>query len=279
MDFKEFPKIEKLTSVNMLITLKIHGTNASIAIYDETQEDGSIVRKLKTGSRTKWVTPDNDNYGFARFVQERKDEFIEKLGLGVHYGEFYGLGINSGEGMKTKQLALFDVNRYNNKETGIQSLPPQVITVPVLYQGPFSLEKIEEMMAELKEKGSPLVPGFMRPEGVVVTILGKRFKKVFDAEETAWKQGGPKAPKEARLVTDYGYLLQPIRLEKLLSRDEAYIRDYPKSLGNITKDYTNDLISEGQIIGDADEIKAITKGAAGQIFKFIKTVVEEVKKI
>lgn len=275
MDFKEFPKIERLTNINMIITQKLHGTNAQIVIYDETQEDGSVLRKLKTGSRSRWITPEDDNFGFARFVYEHKQEFIDKLGPGTHFGEWVGLGINSGEGLKDKQLALFDPGRYKIDEvTGLRNLPPQTTVVPILHYGAFDLATLKLVMESLKTNGSVFCPGFMRPEGVVVQVLGKRFKAVFDAEETAWKKPGSKAPKVERLVVDYGYLLQPIRLEKLLSKDEAYTRDYPKSLGAVVKAYTNDLIDEGQIKGDADEIKAICKGAARQIFAFIKETME-----
>lgn len=276
MEFKSFGDIKHLTKVKMIITQKLHGTNATICIYDEIQEDGSVVRKLKAGSRTRWITPESDNYGFATHVYKHKEEYIEKLGLGKHDGEWVGIGINSGEGLKDKQFALFNPGRYRIDETtGLRDLPPQTTVVPTLYFGDFDLKKIDEVMDELKTNGSHFVPGFMRPEGVVVDVLGHKLKKVFEAEDTQWKNPGEKAPKAPKTFVDYGHLLQPIRLEKLLSRDEIYYREYPKSLGAIVRDYTNDLIKEGQITGNADEVKAITKGAAGQIFNFVKIFIEE----
>ena len=81
--FTEFQKIPRL-SRDMVITEKIDGTNSCICIT----EDGEFL----TGSRHKWITPENDNYGFSRWAHEHKDELM-KLGVGVHYGEWWGSGI------------------------------------------------------------------------------------------------------------------------------------------------------------------------------------------
>lgn len=56
-EFVPFQKIGRL-SRGCTITEKIDGTNASIYIG----EDGEFL----TGSRTRWITPEDDNYGFAR---------------------------------------------------------------------------------------------------------------------------------------------------------------------------------------------------------------------
>lgn len=284
-EFKSFGEIKRLGKIHLSITQKLHGTNAQIYIYDEEipdtvnfLEDGTTVpateRKLICGSRTRWIYPGDDNFGFAGFVNQHKQAFIEKLGPGRHYGEWIGPGINSGEGLKEKTFALF-----NWEKEYPSGLPPQTILVPVLFDG--FLEDvldfkilISEVMESLKDEGSKLVPGFMRPEGIVIDLNGQRFKKVFAPEETQWiKPSGVKAPKGPKI--DYSHLLQPIRLEKLLSRDERYVREYPKSLPEIVKDYVADLIKEEQIAGTEDEVKAIKKGASGDIFKFVKTVIEE----
>lgn len=265
-EFKAFSKIERLNKARMVVTQKIHGTNAQVAILPN--EAGEF--ELLTGSRTRWIYPGDDNYGFAAFVHANKAEFIEKLGPGIHYGEWAGPGINSGEGLTEKTFVLFDFWRYLDKP-----LPPGCRMVPVLYDGPMNLATLDDVMKSLKETGSYLVPGFMRPEGVVVQTLGTRYKKVFEAEETQWT-GVPKdkGPKEPRI--DYSHLLQPIRLEKLLSRDEAYVRDFPKSLPDIVRAYIADLLAEDQISGTPDEVKAIRKGASSDIFAFVRTYIDEV---
>ncbi len=253
-DFESFGQIKRLSKIEMVITQKIHGTNAQIFI--EAHEDCFDERSysIKAGSRTRWVYPGDDNYGFAAWVEANKDELIRCLGVGRHYGE----------GLAKKTLCLFNHGRYNE-------LPPDCVMVPVLYRGPLDLGMVPIVMNRLKEEGSALSPGFMRPEGVVTQFAGHRYKSVFDAEETQWK----KPDKEKCHVprgTNFDHLMQPIRLEKLLSRDESYVREFPNSLPTIVKEYVADLIKEGEISGDSDQIKAVTKGASREIFAFVRTV-------
>lgn len=284
MEFKAFPEIKRINKVEMSITQKIHGTNAQIFIvpipddiaqasewmikgtYPEVEIDGKYFA-IFAGSRTRWITPEDDNFGFASFVMQNKQEIVEKLGEGQHFGEWAGPGINSGEGLSEKTFVLFDHRRFPEG----RPLPPRTVVVPVLYQGPLSLEAIDQAMLDLKTNGSKLAPGFMRPEGVVAHIMGTRYKKVFDAEETQWtkpKEAKTQNPKKPSINVDH--LLQPIRLEKLLSRDQVYLVAYPDTLPQICKDYTEDLIKEEQITGTEDEIKAIRKALGSEIFGFVK---------
>lgn len=290
MEFKAFEKINRLNKVEMQITQKIHGTNAQVFIIERqsnlifkdgveqidplvTEVDGKFY-ELRCGSRTRWIYPGDDNYGFAAFVDQHKEEFIRKLGVGQHFGEWAGLGINSGEGLDKKVFVLFDFWKYPPE----RELPPGCVVVPVLYRGTFDIGKIEEVMNDLKANGSKLSPGFMRPEGVVINTMGCRFKKVFEAEETQWKKGDEKAKaiKEEQsniALTQFGHLFQPIRMEKLLSRDEKYIREFPASLPTLCKDYVEDLISEGQIVGDEGYVKSVRKVIGSELFKFAKECV------
>lgn len=268
MEFKSFEKISRFTGITMTITQKIHGTNAQIRIYEL---DGVI--KCQASSRTRDIFPGDDNFGFARYVSENEAEIIEKLGLGTHYGEWAGPGINSGEGLKEKTFVIFNHYRF----PGERPLPPQMAIVPVLYNGPYDERIVAEALFNLKLNGSKLSPGFMRPEGIVIEIGGKRYKKVFEAEETKWTEGsaGPKPPKIEGY--DASHLLQPIRLEKLLSRDEKYLRLYPESLRDIVADYTQDLIDEGQIVGSELEIRSIKKAAGAQLFSFVRQFIDKVQ--
>jgi hypothetical protein len=267
VELKKFSKIPHFDSLKMTITQKIHGSNAQVCIYAD--DNGEL--QLKTASRTRWITPHDDNYGFANFVYSHKQEFIEKLGLGIHFGEWAGKGINSGEGLKEKTFILFNFRRFINLE-----LPPNTRTVPVLYSGDLSEKAIETTFFYLKENGSALVAGYMKPEGIVVEVGGQLYKKVFDNETVPWKICEKSNKRlNQRVQQDVSHLLQPIRLEKLLSRDESYLRDYPRSLSSIAADYVKDLMEENQITGDEDEVKAIKKAIGGQVFYFIKTQVSE----
>lgn len=266
-EFKSFPEIKKLGSAAMYITQKIHGSNAQVFVF-QTPEGGL---DLLVGSRTRWIAPGNDNYGFAAHVYANKEAFL-KLGPGQHFGEWTGPGINSGEGLSDKTLVLFDHWKFPPE----RELPPQTVVVPVLYEGAFDLSKVDGVMADLKENGSKLVPGFMRPEGVVVRIKGDRYKVVFQAEETKWKSS-TKAPKDPNQTPamDVSHLLQPIRLEKLLSRDEIHVVQYPQSLPRIVSAYIDDLIKEDQIVGTEAEIKGIKKVLSRPLFAMVQEIMEK----
>jgi hypothetical protein len=273
MEFKSFDKISKYSPLKMTITQKIHGSNAQIVIYpkyEDYEETKLIGHDVYVGSRNRWISPGDDNFGFAAYVEANKAEIIEKLGPGTHFGEWAGPGINSGEGLAEKTFIIFNHKRF----PASRPLPPQMRVVPVLYEGVYSEEAINNEFGFLRLHGSHLVPDFMRPEGIVIEINDKRYKKVFEPEETQWTQGsaGPKPPKIDGY--DASHLLQPIRLEKLLSKDEKYLRLYPESLRDIVLDYTQDLIDEGQIVGTELEIRSIKKAAGGQLFNFVRQFID-----
>lgn len=295
MEFKPMPEIKPMGKSQMQMTQKIHGSNAQVFIipaesrnktrtvytengyHNETYEDPNVLDvngslyELFCGSRTRWIYPGDDNFGFAAFVHAHKEEFIQKLGVGQHFGEWAGPGINSGEGLKVKTFVLFEYWKFPKE----RPLPPNCVPVPVLYEGPIDLAAIERVMEDLKINGSKLVPGFMRPEGAVIQAMGTRFKKVFKAEETSWKKPDENYKKSEKAPgIDYSHLLQPIRLEKLLSRDESYEVNYPCSLATIVADYFADLVKEGQVVGEPEQIIAIKKDSSGQMFKFVRQFME-----
>lgn len=169
IEFKEFPKMARL-SREIVITEKIDGTNAQVYIG----EDGTFL----TGSRNRWVTPVDDNFGFAAWAYTNKDELM-KLGPGQHFGEWCGSKIQRGYNLKEKRFALFNTHRWGDER------PACCHVVPVLYQGMFSELAIIEALENLRMNGSRFSPGFMKPEGIVVfhTAANFCFKKTIDKDE------------------------------------------------------------------------------------------------
>jgi hypothetical protein len=172
-EFIAFNKIARLRR-DCVITEKIDGTNAQIYIG----EDGEFL----VGSRTRWITPDSDNYGFARWATDHKEELM-KLGPGAHFGEWWGLGIQRGYGMKEKVFSLFNSARWT-----AETLPSCCRVVPILYSGVFTSTACDEAIQKLKEGGSIAAPGFMQPEGIVLyQVAGKiYFKQTIDKDDE-WK--------------------------------------------------------------------------------------------
>lgn len=172
MEFEEFPKIPRLRR-DCVITEKIDGTNAQVHITEE----GEIL----AGSRSRYLTPGDDNFGFAAWVDKHKAELLT-LGPGRHFGEWWGSGIQRKYGLTggDKRFSLFNVGRWAGKE-----LPACVGLVPVLYQGPFSSEVVDSIIADLAKNGSRVAPGFMNPEGIVVYHAAARslFKVTIEKDE------------------------------------------------------------------------------------------------
>ena len=170
--FLEFPKIARY-SREVIVTEKIDGTNAQILIT----EDGGFF----TGSRKRWITPENDNYGFSRWAHEHKPDLMS-LGVGRHFGEWWGSGIQRGYGLLNgeKRFSLFNVAKWEN------SRPACCHVVPVLWHGIFDGLCVSEILSALKKCGSVASPGFMNPEGIVIfhTKGNVGFKKTFAHDET-----------------------------------------------------------------------------------------------
>lgn len=170
MEFEEFPKMARL-SRRIIITEKIDGTNAQVLIT----EDG----EMRFGSRTRWLTPDDDNFGFAKWATENAHH-LRKLGPGRHFGEWWGAGIQRRYGLDDKRFSLFNTVRWNTEER-----PACCGVVPVLYDGIWTGEEPFEMLEYLRREGSQAAPGFMKPEGIVVFHVAGRvgFKKTLDRDE------------------------------------------------------------------------------------------------
>ena len=223
MEFKPFPKIPRL-SRDCVITEKLDGTNASVTIVHKDHCDPEWSPDLAVaairppyaspapmpyhyifaGSRNRFVTPgkETDNFGFAAWVADHAWELL-LLGLGTHYGEWWGQGIQRGYGLNEKRFSLFNTGRWRDRhdpQTGelLRTIagedahlyaPACCHVVPVLWRGPFAHafdqydgnSAITWEMSDLSLNGSRAAPGFMNPEGIIIyhTAANQYFKKTF----------------------------------------------------------------------------------------------------
>ena len=171
-EFTPFPKIYRY-SREVIVTEKIDGTNAQVYVSDDGTE-------VCAGSRTRWITPEADNFGFARWVAEHRDELL-KLGPGSHFGEWWGKGIQRGYGVPDKRFSLFNVSRWSDAATR----PACCGVVPEIWRGPMDDLDAIALVAELAATGSRAAPGFMKPEGIVVFHVpsSSLFKKTVEKDE------------------------------------------------------------------------------------------------
>jgi hypothetical protein len=179
-NFVGFPKIPRY-SRECVITEKIDGTNGQILIAENlepiTLASGRIVPFL-VGSRSRWIFPENDNHGFAKWAYEQAEELL-KLGPGRHFGEWWGQGIQRNYGLKEKRFSLFNVKKWEVER------PACCHVVPVIRAGPFETFQVDLALEELHVLGSKAAPGFMKPEGIVIyhTAGNLLFKKTIEKDE------------------------------------------------------------------------------------------------
>lgn len=171
-EFKPWAPIPRLNR-DVLVTEKIDGTNAIIHVA----EDGTIT----AGSRSKWLI-ETDNFGFAAWVRQHTEE-LRGLGAGYHYGEWYGAGIQRRYGLSEKRFALFNVRRWGGAAP-VNTPPSCCSVVPVLAIGP-QHDVVRAALERLRSGGSVAVPGFMRPEGIVVLHFASSqlFKVTLENDE------------------------------------------------------------------------------------------------
>lgn len=213
LEFKEFPKIPRLYKGLISISEKIDGTNARVAviqntpIIEEQVADGDfpdhaavsgfdgegIIRlyRVLAGSKNRWLTEKQDNFGFFKWVV-RNAQSLATLGEGEHLGEWWGNGIQRGYG-RPKTLSLFNTGRWYDPAQPQPELTehhapiPNVdglSVVPQLYHGPWfgrPNDPVAEAMRRLLYSGSTLNRDF-QAEGVMVyhEAAGCYFKAPFD---------------------------------------------------------------------------------------------------
>ena len=116
--------------------------------------------------RKRLITPQNDNYGFARWVYDNAQTLVTDLGEGLHFGEWWGGGIQRGYGLEKgdKRFSLFNVKRWHAEPFHT----PGVASVPVLFNGPFNTVSINQALMDLRVFGSSASPGFRNPEGIII---------------------------------------------------------------------------------------------------------------
>jgi hypothetical protein len=192
--FKDFGKIPRLNR-EIVITEKIDGTNACVIVAG-TESESIDSWVVSAQSRTRIITPEDDNAGFARWVQANSQE-LKQLGLGYHYGEWWGQKIGRNYGLKEKRFSLFNVSRWTEVRPACCHVVPIIYSGPILGNGSWSTDPDLVYMPTdsarmLTWKGSYAAPGFMNPEGVVIWhVAAQQYFKI-----TCKNDEKPKGSKE-----------------------------------------------------------------------------------
>ena len=184
--FQPWPKIYRLAR-EIIITEKIDGTNAAIGVT----EDGRVYAQ----SRNRLISVFDDNAGFAQWVKQHEDVLRDTLGPGVHFGEWWGVGIQRGYGLSERRFSLFNSWKWGIDELGVtklelaRQLGVAIYSVPILYQGEWiqgddGLFAPAYWLEVLRRNGSRAAVGYPNAEGIVVfhTASSEMFKWTLDGD-------------------------------------------------------------------------------------------------
>lgn len=207
--FQDYGKIPRWANEHVWVSEKIDGSNSAVVIerQEEQRETDAVVRYVyvddvayvvRAQSRKRFLLPgkQTDNFGFAQYVFDNAEALVKTLGVGRHYGEYWGSGIQRGYGMVNGErwFSLFPTSRVSRSFQNYHDIltVPQLNIVPELYSGPWSGNVIEDCLDVLRDHGTFASNGAGQAEGVVVTfkLSGARYKAFVNDD------GVPKSLKE-----------------------------------------------------------------------------------
>lgn len=193
--FREAVATEKIDGIQAAIGIRRYqfGAHANTPVLpdcakftlDPSDDDGTGLPDneylVYAQSRNRIITPKQDNRGFAGWVWENAVSLMADLGEGLHFGEYWGSGINRGYGLDYKMFSLFNVKRWET----VLFRTPRLGSVPVLARGEFCGSLVTGALDALRRFGSVAAPGYKRPEGVVVyhTAGNLLFKATIEDDE------------------------------------------------------------------------------------------------
>ena len=172
MDFQKWPKTRRFEKALCVFSEKLDGTNSQIAI----DEEGN----MQVGSRNRWITPEEDNFGFARWARENEEELVGFLGEGRHFGEWWGQGIQRRYGMDRKVFSLFNTSRWGFLQD--EDTPPFICDVVpfVVRTLDFDKEEIDELFLKESIAAKRYGVSFDKPEGYMFYTSENTYKNPVD---------------------------------------------------------------------------------------------------
>lgn len=177
-DIENYQRYKHIIQPNeeVVISEKIHGTSARFVFA----EDKNGVEQQFCGTRTNWISDDNDNYWWTAFRRNPCiGEWCKNNKNKVLYGECYGqvqvmkYGANRND-VFFAAFAIMNQQSFMDYDDFSQSCQQyNVKTAPVLYRGPFN----EQKMYELAEQDSVIENANHLSEGVVVLPVKERYNE------------------------------------------------------------------------------------------------------
>lgn len=264
-------RLAKMPTITFIGTEKIHGGNLSIVI-DQNQ-------CLTCQSRERIITPEDDCYGFAKFVEKNKERIINDFPHNtVIYGEWAGKGIQNKVAVceLEKFWVIFAVKTINGGYVDISNWATpddirifniydnKIWTIDIDFESPGDvINQINAWTLEVEEE-SPFAAKFGVKdigEGIVFHAVDQSYPyDKFSFKSKGDKHSGSRVKKLATVDVEKmknieSFVDKHVNEERLM-QGYNYLHenkkfDYERSLGEYLRWVFNDIMKE-----EADELAA-----------------------
>lgn len=294
--------------INLIGTVKIHGTNSSVGL---DLKDNSLFYQ----SRNRVLSLDDDNYDFAKYIEDNKSEFLkifdeiknkintEKYDSIIIYGELAGKGIQN-------KVAVSQIDRFFapfsvvgvNKDTVDQldvklSVNESIRFYPVetfgVYNVQLDLDNVHLAQQEVKdltinvENECPVGKYFGvsgTGEGIVFTDETKQYSFKSKGEKHSVSKVKVIANVDIEKINKIKDFVDYSVTENRLNQGIEYLKEMNKkldisSIGDFLRWLANDVLKEEQDVitenGLDNELKAIMKSVSSKGRKWFMDKINE----
>ena len=294
--------------INLIGTVKIHGTNSSVGL---DLKDNSLFYQ----SRNRVLSLDDDNYDFAKYIEDNKSEFLkifdeiknkintEKYDSIIIYGELAGKGIQNKVVVSQidrffAPFSIVGVNKDTVDELDVKlSINESIRFYPVetfgIYNVQLDLDNVHLAQQEIKdltinvENECPVGKYFGvsgTGEGIVFTDETKQYSFKSKGEKHSVSKVKVIANVDIEKINKIKDFVDYSITENRLNQGIEYLKEMNKeldisSIGDFLRWLANDVLKEEQDVitenGLDNDLKAIMKSVSSKGRKWFMDKINE----
>ena len=294
--------------INLIGTVKIHGTNSSVGL---DLKDNSLFYQ----SRNRVLSLDDDNYDFAKYIEDNKTEFLkifneiknkintEKYDSIIIYGELAGKGIQNKVAVSQidrffAPFSIIGVNKDTVDELDVKlSINESIRFYPVetfgIYNVQLDLDNVHLAQQEIKdltisvENECPVGKYFGvsgTGEGIVFTDETKQYSFKSKGEKHSVSKVKVIANVDIEKINKIKDFVDYSVTENRLNQGIEYLKEMNKeldisSMGDFLRWLANDVLKEEQDVvsenGLDNDLKAIMKSVSSKGRKWFMDKINE----
>lgn len=294
--------------INLIGTVKIHGTNSSVGL---DLKDNSLFYQ----SRNRVLSLDDDNYDFAKYIEDNKSEFLkifdeiknkintEKYDSIIIYGELAGKGIQNKVAVSQidrffAPFSIVGVNKDTVDELDVKlSINESIRFYPVetfgVYNVQLDLDNVHLAQQEIKdltisiENECPVGKYFGvsgTGEGIVFTDETKQYSFKSKGEKHSVSKVKVIADVDIEKINKIKDFVDYSITENRLNQGIEYLKEMNKELdisnmGDFLRWLANDVLKEEQDVitenGLDNDLKAIMKSVSSKGRKWFMDKINE----